>query len=56
VLGLAVPSLIPGHDPIGIAQRLDLRREHRVVHQQAVTEHHNREIASRVRDTDGGSG
>lgn len=39
-LGPAIrpPALVVGDDPVAVLQRLDLRREHHVVHERAVRE------------------
>ena len=56
VLGLAVSAFVPRHDPVGVPERLDLRREHRMVHQQSVAEHDHGAVAAGVGQPDGGAG
>ena len=47
-LGATETTFVPGDDPVLAAQRLDLRSEHREVHEEAVAEHHHRAVAAGV--------
>ena len=51
-LGGAEPPLVPGDASELGSQRRDLGREHLVVHQEAVGQHHRRAITTRVFEED----